>query len=679
MGGWRLSTRFIQFLRGGRMKLRTLLLLFSFCAVASAQTPLQSGTPIDRDLEGANVHEFTVNLEENDFIQLVVEQRGIDVVVKVFSPAGKDLGEFDSPTGSEGPEHVSFVAITAGSYRVTVGPLDPNDRAKGRYQIKILEVRQATEQELKTSKNLEVTKAKGVALLGEIEALIPQIKSPQTRIKAQLEAAKIVWDIDEKRGSRLFADATTGFKEFLATIDVDYFFFSDGTVAQLRHEIVQALAERDPDAALSFLHATGPMMAAAFDRRQHTTQEAALELSIAEQVMRSNPKRALQMAKESLKRGYSSYLVATLSQLQRQHPELAAELANEIAAKLLNDKLLKLPETGHMAASLLRFGSPSKELVQKIFDEVMSYSRPTGQGYDAARDSAWLMLTALKSFGQLDTFISGGSAAVEKKLTELANAPIPYGTSAINVFGGNPADFSKQDVAKLPPEMREQYYIQLAYNQANSGDLTRARETINERMTNPTMRRHVQSQIDQIEVQQGLNKGKVEEVLKFLSGIRNTRERAQQLTAIANRIGPGLKRSMMLSFLEQARSLLSPSVQAQDQDQMFALFEMSRAFSRYDVKRSFEIIEPLIEQFNELTVAARTLDGFSQKYYEGDELDLNNSSPLAVLTVQMSSVLGNLAMINFERAKATTDRLRAPEVRLKIYLDMAQQTIKAAK
>ena len=339
------------------MKLRTLLLLFSFCAVASAQTPLQTGTPIDRDLEAGNVHEFTVNLEENDFIQLVVEQRAIDVVVKVFSPAGKSLGEFDSPTGAEGPEHVSFVAITAGSYRVTVGPLVPNDKTKGRYQIKILEVRQATEQELKTSQNLEVTKAKGVALLGEIEALIPQIKSPQTRIKAQLEAAKIVWDIDEKRGSRLFADATTGFKEFLSSIDADYFFFSDGTVAQLRHELVQALAERDPDAALSFLHATGPMMAAAFDRRQHTTQETALELSIADHVMRKNPKRALQMARESLKRGYSSYLVATLSQLQRQHPELAAELANEIAAKLVNDKLLKLPETGYMAASLLRFAS----------------------------------------------------------------------------------------------------------------------------------------------------------------------------------------------------------------------------------------------------------------------------------------------------------------------------------
>jgi hypothetical protein len=45
----------------------------------------------------------------------------------------------------------------------------------------------------------------------------------------------------------------------------------------------------------------------------------------------------------------------------------------------------------------------------------------------------------------------------------------------------------------------------------------------------------------------------------------------------------------------------------------------------------------------------------------------------------MSNVLGALAVINFDRAKSTTDRLRAPEVRLKIYLDIAQQTIKAAK
>ena len=69
-------------------------------------------------------HDFTVTLEENTLVQLVVEQRGIDVVVKVSSPDGKSLGDFDSPNGEDGPENVSFVAVTAGAYRITVSSAD---------------------------------------------------------------------------------------------------------------------------------------------------------------------------------------------------------------------------------------------------------------------------------------------------------------------------------------------------------------------------------------------------------------------------------------------------------------------------------------------------------------------------------------------------------------------------
>src|SRR5215217_4423204 len=187
-------------------KLTALILGFltSSAIAANAQGPatLQLGMPIERTLGLGQVHEFTIKAEENNFVQVVVDQRGIDVIVRVFSPVGKSLGEFDSPNGADGPENVSFVATAPGTYRVSVGPLDPNNTTEGRYQIRLLELRQATDQELKTSKNQEVTKAKGLALLAEIEGLIPQIKSPQTRIKTQLEMAQLLWESNEKRASK---------------------------------------------------------------------------------------------------------------------------------------------------------------------------------------------------------------------------------------------------------------------------------------------------------------------------------------------------------------------------------------------------------------------------------------------------------------------------------------------
>src|SRR5215467_3134247 len=110
------------------------LLAASFCTcflltvTATAQYPneqsLQPGTPIERQISTGQTHQYSVTLEENQLIELVVEQRGIDVAVTVASPAGKSLGNFDSPNGDSGPENVSFVATVAGMYRIRVTPLN---------------------------------------------------------------------------------------------------------------------------------------------------------------------------------------------------------------------------------------------------------------------------------------------------------------------------------------------------------------------------------------------------------------------------------------------------------------------------------------------------------------------------------------------------------------------------
>src|SRR5215203_3735116 len=280
-------------------KLRALVfvscLLFSSSAIYAQQTPttLQPGTPIERTVETAEVHTFVVKLEENNLLEFVVEQKGIDLVVRVMSPNGKRLGEYDSPNGDNGPEHVSLVASTPGSYQILVGPLSPTQGSSGRYVIKILELRKATEQEIKAGKNLEIAKARGIALLADIEAAIAQIKSPQTRIRSQIQAAQLLWDADEKRALKCITDAMNGMKEYLAALDMNSveYFEQYAMVSQIRTDIIHVLAPRDPDAALSFLYSS--VIQLPYDSRyDQFIQESALELSIAEEIMAKDPKRA---------------------------------------------------------------------------------------------------------------------------------------------------------------------------------------------------------------------------------------------------------------------------------------------------------------------------------------------------------------------------------------------------
>ena len=122
---------------------------------------------------------------------------------------------------------------------------------------------------------------------------------------------------------------------------------------------------------------------------------------------------------------------------------------------------------------------------------------------------------------------------------------------------------------------------------------------------------------------------------------------------------------------------MGSSMQAQDQEQMQALTEIARAFGKYDVKRSFEILDPLIDQVNDLCTAARTLEGFGQENYDDDEMNMENGNTVSQMAVRVANALGTLALVNFDRARGASDRLRLPEVRLKAYLEIAQQTIQA--
>ena len=47
---------------------------------------LEFGKPAERDLKSGDLHAYQVNLKADQYIELAVEQRGINVVVSVFDP-----------------------------------------------------------------------------------------------------------------------------------------------------------------------------------------------------------------------------------------------------------------------------------------------------------------------------------------------------------------------------------------------------------------------------------------------------------------------------------------------------------------------------------------------------------------------------------------------------------------
>src|SRR5262245_2134947 len=82
--------------------------------------PLEPGRPTERDLGGGGLHSYRVTVPAGQFCRILVDQRGIDVVVSVYTPDGTRVLDMDSPNDANGPESIAIVADAAGDFRVDV-------------------------------------------------------------------------------------------------------------------------------------------------------------------------------------------------------------------------------------------------------------------------------------------------------------------------------------------------------------------------------------------------------------------------------------------------------------------------------------------------------------------------------------------------------------------------------
>jgi CHAT domain-containing protein/tetratricopeptide (TPR) repeat protein len=122
------------------------LALSQLILAARAQEPtrIDPAKPTEREIASGQSHEYVVEVPAGAFFHADVEQKGIDVAVSVFDPAGAQLTEVDSLTGAESAESVSLVAKTAGAYRIVVHVGEGSEPPSGKYAVVAAAPRPAT-------------------------------------------------------------------------------------------------------------------------------------------------------------------------------------------------------------------------------------------------------------------------------------------------------------------------------------------------------------------------------------------------------------------------------------------------------------------------------------------------------------------------------------------------------
>ena len=108
---------------------------------------LEFGRPLERQIAGGQKHVYIFDLSSAELASITVEQKGIDVFVKLIDKDGAAMAEFDSETRLNGIESVEAVSVAAGSIRLEVEPR-LKSAASGNYTIRWYDKRPSTQNDL---------------------------------------------------------------------------------------------------------------------------------------------------------------------------------------------------------------------------------------------------------------------------------------------------------------------------------------------------------------------------------------------------------------------------------------------------------------------------------------------------------------------------------------------------
>src|SRR5262249_29401092 len=102
--------------------LATLATFATGSAASALQEPvtLEPGKQIERDLAASEKHTYQLALREAEYAKVIVEQRGIDVVVRSLAASGEVIAESDQESTLNGEEKAELVAADEGLYKIEV-------------------------------------------------------------------------------------------------------------------------------------------------------------------------------------------------------------------------------------------------------------------------------------------------------------------------------------------------------------------------------------------------------------------------------------------------------------------------------------------------------------------------------------------------------------------------------
>ncbi len=515
---------------------------------------------------------------------------------------------------------------------------------------------------------------------------------PQNRVYVSVTAAELLWQFDEQEARSLFKNAAADLRTVMNEVEGEEMpraYRQKMERSQLREKLLFAIARHDARMARSLLLETRPAPSQKKEPASPMDSEEEFEARLAAVIAQNDPTQALEMAQKSLAKGFSYNLPGLVLEIQKKDAEAAAQLASDILTKLKTANLSLSQEASNVAVRLLQMATEPQQAKKNAGKEVKPLLSE-----QSLRELAELIASAALNASPEGPSVDYGSvmSQLEKYAPSRAQQLRRRGQTdddgdEIAEDGQSWQQYQKMidsgDIEELlaaaeksGPGLREAYYRQAAFKLANDGKSDRARQVITEHITDVDQRKQMLAELDRVVLTASASQGNMDETRKYLARASTNEERIAALAQLATAVAQKGDKKIALQLLEEARTLSSG--RARYSRQLFAQLQITRAYAAVDPPQSFAILEPTIDQLNELIAAGILLGEFfgEEEVVRDDELVIQPMFQIVEgFQQQFGKDLNLLARSNFTRTKDAAEKFQRYEVRLLARLLVAQSVL----
>ncbi|HTG94565.1 MAG TPA: hypothetical protein VL866_18360 [Pyrinomonadaceae bacterium] len=528
---------------------------------------------------------------------------------------------------------------------------------------------------------------KTLSLLDEIVASVSGLKLPENRTFVLVASANLLWAHDEKRARNLFSEAintltvvkpakTSGGERPDNSAYLQTF--------ALRREILQAVAERDPQFAMELLHASRQMLPQGSNVELLFATERDLEQEIAAAAADRDPKKALQLGRESLAKGLSFQLLNLLFQINNKDKELGTKFAIEIIDKIKTSELNTDSMAPFLAVQLLRISRSATENVGFLMGGNSTHGR-IPQRLELRQEEKRTLVDRLTN-AALTVSASSALVALASEIPE-AEEFFPERVALLNRK-------NTEAQRRAPEKVREQEQNNALVRKGQADELLKAaikardeerfwlereailaavfskktetfRELIASQVDDDSQRQKMLDALDSEEIDFATHERDAEALRKLVPKIRLPEQRARAMAEIAVMLEAKGDHDAALDLLNQAESLIKVDLQSETKSN--ALLGLMLAYALIEPSRAFAIVERTIDRANAEVSKAILIDRFIKTgILKKGEIIMNQSGaiPIDYAVLKYGKGVNALARADFGRTKAAADRFERNELRI---------------